>query len=68
MLYDERVTNCAALLAEESISGLPENRMYGESLTLALMAALFASHEVSNRAVNEDMSCHTRPGSRCWTT
>jgi AraC-like DNA-binding protein len=56
MLYDERVTNCAALLAEECISSLPENRMYGESLTMALMAALFASHEASNRAVNSGLA------------
>ena len=56
MLYDERVTNCAALLAEECISSLPENRVYGESLTMALMAALFASDEVSNRAVNSGLA------------
>jgi AraC-like DNA-binding protein len=56
MLYDERVTNCAALLAEECISSLPENRMYGESLTTALMAALFASDEASNRAVNSGLA------------
>src|SRR5258708_7331934 len=56
MLYDERVTNCAALLAEECVSSLPENRMYGESLTMALMAALFASHEASNRAVNSGLA------------
>ena len=45
MLYDDRVTRCAALLAEECNSNLPENRIYGESLTMALMAALFGSHE-----------------------
>jgi AraC family transcriptional regulator len=56
MLYDERVTKCAALLAEECISSLPENRMYGESLTMALMAALFASHEASNRTVNSGLA------------
>lgn len=56
MLYDERVTHCASLLAEECISSLPENRMYGESLTMALMAALFASHEASNRAVNSGLA------------
>jgi AraC family transcriptional regulator len=56
MLYDERVTNCAALLAEECISSLPENRMYGESLTMALMAALFASRGASNRAVNSGLA------------
>jgi len=56
ILYDERVMNCAALLAEECISSLPENRMYGESLTMALMAALFASHEASNRVVNSGLA------------
>ena len=56
MLYDERVTSCAALLAEECISTLPENRMFGESLTMALMAALFASHEASNRALDNGLA------------
>ena len=49
MLYDERVTRCAQLLADECNSNLPENRMYGESLTMALMAALFGAHKQSNR-------------------
>jgi AraC family transcriptional regulator len=49
MLYDERVTRCAQLLANECNSNLPENRMYGESLTMALMAALFGAHKQSNR-------------------
>jgi AraC family transcriptional regulator len=50
------VTSCAELLAEECISSLPENRMYGESLTMALMAALFASHEASNRALDSGLA------------
>jgi len=52
MLYNERVTRCAKLLAEEFTSRLGENRMYGESLTTALMAALFGSHDVSTRIKN----------------
>jgi len=52
MLYNERVTKCAKLLAEEFTSRLRENRMYGESLTTALMAALFGSHDVSTRIKN----------------
>ena len=47
MLYDERVAGCAMLLAEECASSLPENRMYGESLITALMAALFSSNQGS---------------------
>ena len=50
MLYDERVTRCAELLADECDNSLPENRMYGESLTMALMVALFVTRTQSNRA------------------
>lgn len=52
MLYDERVTKCAKLLAEEFTTRLPENRMYGESLTTTLMASLFGSHDVPTRIKN----------------
>jgi AraC family transcriptional regulator len=52
MLYNERVTKCAKLLAEEFTGRLRENRMYGESLTTALMASLFGSHDVSTRIKN----------------
>ena len=48
-MYNERVTKCAKLIAEEFTTKLPENRMYGESLTTALMASLFGSHDVSTR-------------------
>src|SRR5258708_8224613 len=65
MLYDERVTKCAALLAEECISSLPENRMYGESLTMALMAPLFSPHEASNRTSALALApCHLNPLSK----
>lgn len=56
MLYDERVRNCAMLLAEEFTSRLPENRLYGESLTTALMASLFGSHDVSTRIQNSGLA------------
>jgi AraC-like DNA-binding protein len=56
MLYDERVTRCAALLAEECNRSLPENRIYGESLTMALMAALFGSHDESGRTNNSGLA------------
>jgi len=56
MLYDQRVTHCASLLAEECISDLPENPMYGESLTMALMAALFASQAASIRSADSGLA------------
>jgi AraC-like DNA-binding protein len=40
MVYDDRIARCASLLAEECRE--PENRIYGESLTAALTALLFA--------------------------
>jgi hypothetical protein len=40
----------------ECISSLPENRMYGENLTMALLAALLASHEASNRALDSGLA------------
>jgi AraC family transcriptional regulator len=42
MLYDDRVVRCANLLAEECQPMAHGNRLYGESLTMALMAALFS--------------------------
>jgi AraC family transcriptional regulator len=50
MLYDDRIARCASLLAEECRE--PETRMYGESLTTALTALLFArwKHPRSERA------------------
>jgi AraC family transcriptional regulator len=44
------------LLAEECISDLPENPMYGESLTMALMAALFASQAASIRSADSGLA------------
>jgi AraC family transcriptional regulator len=40
MVYDDKIARCASLLAEECRE--PENRLYGESLTTALTALLFA--------------------------
>jgi len=40
MVYDDQIARCASLLAEECRE--PENRLYGESLTTALTALLFA--------------------------
>jgi len=40
MVYDDKIARCASLLAEECRE--PEARMYGESLTTALTALLFA--------------------------
>src|SRR5258708_39847926 len=56
LVCGEGVGKWGGLLGEELISSLSENRMYGESLTMALMAALFASHEASNRAVNSGLA------------
>jgi len=50
MLYDDRVIRCANLLAEECRQTTPGNRLYGESLTMALMAALFASRKIEQKA------------------
>jgi AraC family transcriptional regulator len=50
MVYDDRIARCASLLAEECRE--PESRIYGESLTTALTALLFArwKHPCSERA------------------
>jgi AraC family transcriptional regulator len=40
MLYDDKIARCASLLAEECRE--PASRIYGESLTTALTALLFA--------------------------
>jgi AraC-like DNA-binding protein len=41
LLYDDKVTKCAALLAEECQSPSSSGDLYGQSLTTALTAALF---------------------------
>jgi AraC family transcriptional regulator len=48
MQYDDRIARCASLLAEECRTG-SFGTFYGESLTLALMAALFAPSTHANQ-------------------
>jgi AraC family transcriptional regulator len=43
MRQDERIWQCASLLANECASPLAGNRLYGEGLTIALLAAMFES-------------------------
>jgi AraC family transcriptional regulator len=43
MLYDDQITRCAALLADECREPLIGSRLYGENLTTALTAALFTT-------------------------
>ena len=45
MLYDDQITKCAALLADECREPLIGGRLYGENLTTALTAALFTSRK-----------------------
>jgi AraC family transcriptional regulator len=40
MIYDSKVTSCATLLANACTEEFPLDRLYGESLTVALMVAL----------------------------
>ena len=49
MLYDDKITRCAALLADECQEPLSGSRLYGESLTTALTAALFTSRKASTQ-------------------
>jgi AraC family transcriptional regulator len=42
MLYDDRITRCASLLAEECGDSASGTQLYGESLTMALTSLLFA--------------------------
>ena len=50
ILYDDRVIRCAHLLAEECQQTADGNRLYGESLTMALMAALFGRRQTGRQA------------------
>src|SRR5262249_41351273 len=49
MLYDDQITRCAALLADECREPLLGGRLYGENLTTTLTAALFTSRRVPTR-------------------
>lgn len=43
VLYDSRVTRCAALLAEACVDPVGDDPLYGEGLTTALLAALWSA-------------------------
>ena len=49
MLYDSQVTQCAALLADECQASPVGSRLFGENLTTALTAALFASRKAATQ-------------------
>ena len=40
MIYDAKVTSCANVLADACAEEFPHDRLYGESLTVALIVAL----------------------------
>jgi len=48
-LYDNQIKQCATLLADECRDSLVGSRLFGESLTTALTAALFSSRKVQTR-------------------
>jgi AraC-like DNA-binding protein len=48
MVYDARVKACAHLLADACQSDLKYDRLYGESLTTAMVAALFGALRTDN--------------------
>jgi AraC-like DNA-binding protein len=50
LLYDSRVTQCADLLARACIEPMDGDRLYGESLTTAMFAALFSAWRKKNPA------------------
>jgi AraC-like DNA-binding protein len=46
MAYDARVTQCARILADLCVDPFPQDDLYGESLTIALLTAiLHAAHQ-----------------------
>jgi AraC family transcriptional regulator len=47
LVYDQRITRCAVLLADECDGRTEGIQIYGESLTTALLAALFKSQGTS---------------------
>jgi AraC family transcriptional regulator len=52
LLYDDKVARCAALLAEECQEPSRAGRLFGESLTTTLTAALFSSRKVPTQWAN----------------
>jgi AraC family transcriptional regulator len=55
LLYDDRITQCAELLAKECESD-GESLLYGESLVTALLAALFTSPQTRIKAVQSGLA------------
>ncbi len=51
LLYDDRITQCAELLAKECAEDEDSSPLYGESLTTALLAAFFTSTRSRVKAV-----------------
>ena len=52
MLYDDKIAKCASLLAEECQESPGCGRLYGESLTTTLTAALFTSGKAPIQQAN----------------
>jgi len=55
LLYDDRITQCAELLAKECDAD-EESPLYGESLMTALLAALFTSPQTRVKAVRSGLA------------
>jgi AraC family transcriptional regulator len=55
LLYDERITQCAELLAKECDAD-EESPLYGESLTTALLAAFLTSPQTQSKAVRSGLA------------
>jgi AraC family transcriptional regulator len=55
LLYDDRITACAALLAKEC-DGDAESPLYGESLMTAMLALLFTSTQTQIKAVRSGLA------------
>ena len=55
LLYDDRITQCAELLATECDAD-EESPLYGESLMTALLAALFTSSQTRVKAVQSGLA------------
>ena len=52
LLYDDKMARCAELLAEECQEPSSGGRLYGESLTTALTAALFTRRNAQMQRAN----------------
>ena len=56
LLYDDRITRCAELLAKECGADRESPSLYGESLVTALLAALFTSPHTQVKAVQSGLA------------